>query len=320
MKTWKAGLSWEVFDDLRIRATRSRDIRAPNLNELFSSYVLTRSNIVDPTNGRQTQVKTPSTGNPDLQPELADTLTAGIVYQPGWFRGFRASVDYYDIKLDDAISTISAQEIVNRCQAGNTALCGFIERDASGVIDTVTRAFINLNQRRVSGVDIELAYATPLSRLSESLSGDLNLRFLATYADKLETYDGVTRLNRVGDVGADAGGIPKWRWNAKASYQSGPLGLHVEGRYIGGGAYDASQGEFYISPNKVDSQFLLNTSVQYDLLDDGDRSLQLFAAVNNLLDQDPPIAPSSFIFVQATNRELYEQIGRAYRLGLRFKY
>jgi hypothetical protein len=254
-----------------------------------------------------------------LNPELADTLTTGIVYQSEVLPGLRASLDVYSIKLQGAISTLGAQDLVNRCQAGNAALCSFILRDANGAIDTVTRAYVNLSKLETRGADAEVTYATPLSRFS-NLDGDVSLRFLATYVDELISDDGNTRIDRAGDVGADVNGTPHWRWNASATYTRGPALLYLEGRYIGGGAYDSSQGDFYISPNKVDSQFLLNASVQYTIIDDGERSLQAFGSIRNILDQDPPRDPSSFIFVQGTNREIYEQTGRYMSVGIRFTY
>jgi outer membrane receptor protein involved in Fe transport len=319
VETWKVGLSYAVNDVWRLRFTRSRDIRAPNLGELFSSYVLTSASVIDPLSGLQVLIKSPTSGNSDLVPELADTLTGGIVYQSEVLPGLRASLDVYSIKLRGAISTLGSQDLVNRCYAGNTSLCGFIQRDATGTIDTVTRAFVNLSRRETSGVDAEVSYATPLSRFS-NLDGDLTLRFLATYIDTLISDDGITRVDRAGDVGADVSGVPHWRWNASGTYTLGPAQLFLEGRYIGGGAYDSSQGDFYISPNKVDSQFLLNASVQYTIVNDGERSLQAFGSIRNILDQDPPRDPSSFIFVQGTNREIYEQTGRYMSVGLRFTY
>jgi outer membrane receptor protein involved in Fe transport len=312
--TWKAGLSWAINDEWRVRATRSRDIRAPNLSDLYTPYVLTFSTITDPANGRQITVSQPQVGNPDLKPEKADTVTAGIVYEPAWLSGLHMSLDYYDIKLQGAISTLSAQNIINRCTAGTTSLCQYITRNAAGDIDTVVRANINLSQLETSGMDGEISFTTPLDRYFASVPGSIDLRLLASYVDKYITDDGVTAINTGGVTGT---GGPHWRGMASVTYDAGPLRLYVEGRYVGPGLYDVN---LTYNNNHVESQTLVNATVQYTLRDDGDRRLQVFGTVNNLLDSDPPVAPYNFIFGSPATASVFDVIGRRYTVGMRFRY
>ncbi len=77
--TWKGGLSWQINDQVRLRGTRSRDIRAPNLAELYTPYQLGLGNIIDPATNVQANTYFITTGNPLLDPEEADTTTFGIV-------------------------------------------------------------------------------------------------------------------------------------------------------------------------------------------------------------------------------------------------
>src|SRR5690606_3602805 len=69
--TWKIGANWEPLDGLRFRATRSRDIRAPNILELFSSRVQTTAGVLDPVTNTSPTLQAFSLGNPDLRPEEA---------------------------------------------------------------------------------------------------------------------------------------------------------------------------------------------------------------------------------------------------------
>ena len=82
--TWKVGLDWHLTDDLRIRATRSRDIRAPNLNDLYAPININPSGFNDLHTGITATVPVQSSGNPNLQPEVAQTFTVGTVYRPIW--------------------------------------------------------------------------------------------------------------------------------------------------------------------------------------------------------------------------------------------
>jgi outer membrane receptor protein involved in Fe transport len=97
--SWKVGLTWDVDSQLRLRGTRSRDIRAPNLAELFQAGNNLNQTINDPVLNRSYSVQQFASGNPNLAPEKADTTSAGIVYRPKWLPGFGISVDYFDIKI-----------------------------------------------------------------------------------------------------------------------------------------------------------------------------------------------------------------------------
>lgn len=309
--TWKVGLSYEINDELRLRATRSRDIRAPNLNELFRASELRFGSVSDPATNSSVSVALVTVGNTSLQPERADTISAGLIYQPHWLRGFRLSADYYDIKLAGAISTLEPQAIVDRCAAGNADLCNFVKRNGAGTIQSITQAQINLGNVKTNGVDVEAAYVAPLG------TGHLTLRLLSTYVAHLTTDDGVTAIDHAGDVGADAGGIPHWRATGSISYDQGPLSLYLAGRYVGGGKYDHTAS---IANNDIPGVFYLDGSLQFTVKDTGRKRIELTLSANNLLDKAPPIAPSAFFIPIATNAALYDVIGRTFTAGVRFAF
>ncbi|HEX7781556.1 MAG TPA: TonB-dependent receptor [Sphingobium sp.] len=319
--TWKAGLSWSVSDELRFRTTRSRDIRAPNIQELFATPSLGFAQVNDPENNDiSVLIQTPGFPNSALKPEKADTLTAGVVIEPHWLHGLRLSVDYYDIRLKGAIATLSAQDVVDRCASGNTALCAFVGRDAGGALQTVSLGQLNLNRLTTRGIDSEIDYTTSIGDVG------LNLRALATYVDKLAINDGTSVVDRAGDVGvfgsesSIANGLPHWRGNASATITSGPLLFYVAGRLVGGGRRDSTLAPLDIDRQKVKGRAYMDMSIQYDLKTGAEHSLQLFATMNNVFDKDPPIVPSTFIVSLATNPVLYDVVGRTFSVGARFKY
>src|SRR6185295_9762873 len=128
--TWKGGLTWEIIPSVRLRATKSRDIRAPNISELFGPLTTGGGGIIDRLTGKQLNPQQLAGSNPNLVPEKADSWTAGIVLQPsGFLDGLKLSVDYYDIKVDQAIGNLGGQTVVDRCVAGAAEFCGLISRD-----------------------------------------------------------------------------------------------------------------------------------------------------------------------------------------------
>ncbi|PTS88625.1 hypothetical protein DBR17_04330, partial [Sphingomonas sp. HMWF008] len=125
--SWKVGGVWEPAQFLRLRVTRSRDIRAPNFFELYAPASTSFQFLTDPRTSGSSLTSVVLGGNANLKPEIADTFTAGVVLLPT--RGIRLSADYYDINLDGAISTLGGQVILNRCEAGATTFCSLVTRD-----------------------------------------------------------------------------------------------------------------------------------------------------------------------------------------------
>ncbi len=321
--TWKAGLNWEIFDGLRLRATRSRDIRAPNLTELYATSAAGATTVTDPfalQNPGSGVNPTPvvislATGSTELQPEVADTFTVGGVFSPTFLPGFQVSADYYDITIDDAIGQLGLQNIINQCFAGASSLCSRLERDPSGNLFRVNNGFLNINELKNSGLDIEGSYRTELG------NGSLGLRVIASRVFELSTLvPGSTRLDRAGQTGIN-GGVPKWNFNINANLTQGGFTLSVSERIIGSGKYDATFVEGRdIDDNHMPAIAYTDLTLTYEL-EAGNRQAELFATVNNLFDQDPPRNSGSyFVFATIpTNTYLFDQIGRAFTIGARLR-
>ncbi|UTP38303.1 TonB-dependent receptor [Phenylobacterium sp. LH3H17] len=319
--TWKVGLNHVVTDELRLRATLSRDIRAPNLNELFNPAAMTFATIFDPVKNASVTIQQIQKGNLALQPEEGETFTAGFVYEPNWLEGLRVSVDYFDIQLTGAISLLGIQDTINRCVAGNAELCSFLNRDGGGNLTSIVRTNYNLAARSTKGVDLEVAYSLPLSQISETLPGKLDLGLYGSHISELIFNDGTTSVNRAGNLSAGTLGTPEWKWSANANYTVGPFAVALQGRYISSGVYDSTYKPIDLNDNTIESKTYLDLSASYDLIagEDG-RRLTVYGAVDNLLDEDPPIVASSFFAPIATNPVLYDVMGRYFSMGVRFKY
>lgn len=317
----KAGLTIDPTDELRIRATRSRDIRAPNLGELFAPSSTSYSSVFDPVTNQTVTIQDISRSNSQLQAEKSDTTTLGVVYGPEWFPGFRASIDYYDIVVNGAVSTLTDQDIVNRCAGGASSLCQFVERNSAGEITDVILTNINLNTLKLRGFDAELRYQTPLSRFRSSWSGDLSFRLLATYIKSYVIDDGVNSVDVAGDVGDNASmPTPHYKGTASLTYNVRAWTAYLGSRYVGGGQYDHTLGAFGINDNHVASQFLVDTSLSYAVMDRQNQKIRVTAAITNVFNRDPPIDVTSFFVPIATNLSLYDARGREFNLGLHVEF
>lgn len=322
VETWKVGLSYVPVSDLRLRATESRDIRAPNLQELFAGNAQSYVTIQDPqkNNVQVVNVVNQRLGNPELTPEKANTFTGGFVYQPSWLSGFSGSIDYYDIKINDAIAQLASQDEVNLCAEGNAELCSLIVRQ-NGQIVQISTPTLNLARAHTEGVDIELDYRRALSDIFSRLSGVMSLRALGTYlgtqSTSTPTSAGIVTIDRAGDISNSA--MPKWRWYGTAEYDAGRFGAAVDGRFIGGGWYDSTFTASDLANNHVPSVFFVDLTLKYRM-ELGGSEEEFFFTINNLLDRDPPVVPANNFNASQVPLTIYDIEGRAFMTGVRFKF
>lgn len=330
--TWKAGLTYAPIEDLTFRVTRSRDIRAPSLSELFAAGVAGTSTLLDPFRGNaSTTVITLTSGSLDLTPEKADTTGVGLVFQPRFLQGFTASVDYYNIDIGGAIGAFDAPTIVNGCFVGITSLCGAIVRDASGNISRVNASPFNANSQKARGLDIEATYRRPLDTIVSNWAGNLTLRLFAT--NYLENFTDFANPRAVDtDTAGEntVGGPPDWRYLASVSYDNGPTTLTLTGRGLSSGKFNnnfiectttcptSTVAQFTTDENDIAGAFFLDAAMSYQLRD----STEIFLTVANLTDKDPSaVAASQNIgnAPQGINRVLYDAVGRTFRVGVRVR-
>lgn len=340
--TWRAGATWQPIDDIRLRVTRSRDIRAPNLNELFAAGTANSDSVRNPAftsdglNGPATFGYSGfATGNPALQPEKADSWNIGGVISPRFLPGFSASVDYFRIDLQDAIDTISAQEIVNRCFEGVQEYCDAITEDPARSVPgqpyllIQTRPF-NFVSRLVRGIDFEASYRTALDRIFAGADGNFTLRGVATrYIDNIADtgIPGTVPIDTVGVNGGQAS-TPKWIYRFSATYDARTYSITAVARGVSAGRYDAGGIECQTGcpisttqfptyeDNNVSGAFYvdLNFTSRFNALGRGDG--EFFVNVTNLLDADPILVPETGLAANSTYSDL---LGRQFRVGVRLQ-
>jgi outer membrane receptor protein involved in Fe transport len=346
----KTGFNFQVAEAWRLRATVSRDVREATFAERFNLQGGGGS-VIDPRiagNTTPTQITVTSGGNPALNPEEADTMTAGFVWQPTGV-GLQLSVDWYQIELADAIGQVGAQNIVNGCfvlQRQN--LCPLISLDpGTNGITNVRDVFQNINKAEVRGIDYELAWSAEPD-LASNQSESLTFRFLA--GRLLE--DSTTLLGGLAPDYRDVAGRwfePDTKLLANVRYQIGSWGINWQQRYIPETRLDGGLnpvqaagvdgpnwvqwqpgmtvgalpvGTFTIDDNTVQSKSYSDLILSYNSDMQSGASWEASLSVSNLFDVDPPVIPSfdtrfSSQTVIPNNFDIY---GRRFMANFRYRF
>ena len=214
----KFGFRWKPIEDLLVRGNWSEGFRAPSIAELFAGQADSFPDLDDPCNDTNFAFQTPQGqgrcvaegvpaggytqdsqqiritvgGNPDLQPETAETTTFGFVYSPSYVEGLDVSLDWWKIKLDDAITTIGGQTIIEDCvnSGGTGVTCALYDRKADGSINTLLNTTTNIGGTKVEGYDLTIGY-----RLPETQWGKFSFTWDNTYlASQEDDLDGDGRF------------------------------------------------------------------------------------------------------------------------------
>ncbi|MEE4455171.1 TonB-dependent receptor domain-containing protein [Novosphingobium resinovorum] len=332
VQTWKLGATWEPTDGVLLRVTRSRDIRAPNLNEIFfigggtTSTALVNSipngtlgagNTVNAGYGLTGAGIMQGAGNTAVKPEVAATLTGGMTLRHG---GLRASVDYYQIKLKGAIVRLTDQQTINQCAAGNADACSFITFDSGytsgiGKVLTVSQ---NINSLKLRGVDFELGYQTRLGESDARIEARLMVNYAIDYIQETPTGS----LQYAGT----AFGTPRWTALASLGYVNKGFSATLQARGFTSVIYDPSLAapgdEDYvaastssISQNRFAGRIYNNLSISQKIGD----NFQLFGVINNMFNVQPP--KYAIIAMTMGSRTLnYDLIGRTFQVGAKVTF
>lgn len=335
---WKGGLDWQIYNDLRLRGTVSRDIRAPTLLERYNQTGGVGTVTLDPAfpnDGTQT-FSARTGGNPNLQPETSTTYTFGAVYQPSWLPGLSASVDYWDVDITGAIGTLGFQRIVSDCFSDPTSSeCSLVKRDpVTGRLSQVLNITQNIAAAAGKGLDVEVSYQRPISLFradGENLKGRLFWSHLYENSTMTDRSNAATYFNAAGQIGLfnGSGNLPWDAITAIESYDLGGFDLSLSERIIGGGIlnkkFNLPGARPDVLNNTVPAVVYFNLSSRYDFEVGHGVTMEIFGGVENLLDKDPPIIPGNFDASLSqtgtqVNSTLYDLIGRSFTLGIRFRH
>lgn len=349
--TYKLGLEWSPISDIRARASYQRSVRVPNITELYGIQAVGLDGTIDICasdvaagempgasleecartgvapedygtiqNNSAAQYNGLIGGNPNLEPETADTLSFGLAFQPQALPGLRINIDYFNIKIEDAIQNPNADFTLLMCaRTGDPATCSRIQRDGDGslwqsVNGYVVDTFENIGEISTSGVDFDVSYAFDLGS-----GGRLGLDFVATLLDSLEftpqqgvTYDCAELYGSVCLVPA-----PEWRHKFDATWRTPWAGIDVtlSWRYFDEVKRDAEDSNQFLSflgqvEGVLPTDSRLGSRSYFDLTSSmtlADR-YTVRVGVNNLLDKDPPLNGSSSCPTGPCNGNTWPQV------------
>ncbi len=359
--TWNIRGAWKVNDELTFRGTHGIATRAPNLFELFAPRRQTFIQITDPcsrpvilatTNPTVQQNRinncaalgVPSTyvdpapgtsnpganaGNPFLLEEDARSWTASMIYEPDWLDRFSMVVDFYNIRINNAIAAAGIQSVVNLCVDGtvpNTPFCDTFTRDPGTFeINDFLQGSVNFVGLESRGIDFAVKYGFDLADewFSDSgmIPGTINFGIRGTYlmhrvnnANIIDPNDQTELDGNINVTGAGTQPFPKTRFLVTTAWTHGPLTLSHDMDFIS--SVDFEESEFFNTNIDSGIQSFRTTGrfVQHDLtavveLND---NFSFRAGVVNLFDREG--AP------RAVFNDYYDIFGRRYFVGARANF
>ncbi|NNF16827.1 MAG: TonB-dependent receptor, partial [Gammaproteobacteria bacterium] len=235
------------------------------------------------------QVRQVSGGNAALKEEEADTFTVGVVVSPSAIEGLTFSLDYFDIKIDDAIASFGggANNVLNTCYDPNNPaggigsdFCNVIERRADGTIRAVYVTAQNVAEQTLKGFDLIGSYNMDL------FGGDMNIRYLGTITEEnaFVAFAGDTPIKCAGKFGLDCGEpVPEYSHRMTANWSRDNWTAQLVWRFIGEVKDDDDATTYFVE--KIDSENYFDLQGSYTINDNYSVSF----GIDNVLDTDPPI-------------------------------
>jgi iron complex outermembrane recepter protein len=338
--TWKLGAVWQPIDDITLRATTAEATRAPNIGELFSPSAQTFAFVSDPCsqanlpNGTEFRagncaailgalgVADPGSfidpnsasiagsviGNPDLTEEVADTTTIGVILRPRFIDNLTVTVDWYDIKLDDAVRTATPLEAASLCvdlPSTDNEFCDlFVRQQGTGAIVDFNQQPVNVAQFATRGVDFTASYLFVPAEWGVTRDlGQFNARLIGNKLTKL-TFVNLPGADPDSDKGEE--NAPEWQLAFDLTWMRGPVVANYGLTY-----FDETQRFTKLTrtnnPNIAEPRYLdykrhlvHNLHAGYDFRD----NISVFGGVNNLTNEKPDIG-ETFYPVSAVGRYFY---------------
>ena len=355
--TYAGGARFAPIRDIEFRAQYQRAIRAPNVAELFGGSTIGFPTATDPcalasaaTNATvralcvatgvpsasvgqaflqpNTQIQGAFGGNPNLQEEVADTITAGVVLRPSFIPRLNITVDYYDIEIQSAIATAGGgvNGILNLCynviQNASSPVCDLIARDSQGIISgppfVVSAGNANLASLTTSGIDVSLDYNVPLNfSMWGADDSRLSFFFLGNYSDENDFVPTVgvdETVECAGRFGNNCGNpTPKLKWSSRLSLLDGPMTASLRWRHVGAVTDDDDSTPFIV--DRLPSYDYFDLTLGFDIAE----KMTLNFGVNNIFDKQPPVIGSNQEQAN-TYPGVYDVLGRDYFVSVQFRF
>lgn len=303
--TSQFGVSWRPVDSLLLRASWGESFRAPNMGEMFSTQALSFEQALDTlwcdaNPGQddnycrpQQQHKTWFGGNPDLEPEEGESLTAGLVWNVT--DDLALELSYYKVELDNRIASTSVTRLL-KDEVDNGGSDAVVRDPATGKIDVMYSFDRNMASLETSGYDFKGSYNL------ETEFGDFGISAEMSYVEEF------VEITEPGADPFDYAGLqdyPEWRGNATINWSYADFAAAWTTYYIG--SQESGNEEYgvdYLAD--VPSYFKHNVQVSYNHAWNG----KLTVGVNNVFDREAPTWYDGFVDYRDAATGLYDVLGR----------
>lgn len=359
--SYRVGAGWEPVDGLRFRGSLARSQRAPDITEVYSPSADDADDVNDicdnvmantpgviadncrahpgiaaeiAANGSfqqdTTQIQGPSQGNPTLKEETGDTFTVGAVITPKAMPGFSLTVDYFNIRVKDAIDSLDNAAILRECYLDpgfpNNFFCNEITRNEEGQLVRILNRQLNLNRLTRSGLDVGAAYRFAAPRwLSGTGRFDVSLNYSRLLKDELvfQGRDAVVTEDFKGEIGS-------WvnRGSARVSYSQDGLFMSWRTTYTGRAVDSLERVAAAEAGGFTDPLFLyigdrwrhdVYLSVEPEPI--RNPRTKIFAGIRNLTNSVGPFLPDGTDSGSFTNYSgQYDVSGRSFYAGVEVKF
>jgi len=276
-----------------------------------------------------------SGGNPGLTPEQANTFSIGTVWSPDFdsalMHTFHVSVDYYNIKITNAVGSLALTDILPRCfnsdgisnpsYSTSNIYCRQITRDPNtGDIVLAHEGLLNLASYKTDGVDTEVDWGFGLGAVGLSdKAGKITLGSLVSYVHSFDVsaLPGSPVLDFAGSIGnaqvSPEISHPHWKANTSLGYSIGPVSAAVHWRYIAAMKHQDLVVDPTATTPGVPAYSYFDLEAHWSVLD----HLDVSAGLTNLADKGPPFVSGQPL---TTDSATYDIIGRTYYVGVTAKF
>ncbi|MBY6129407.1 TonB-dependent receptor [Qipengyuania aquimaris] len=379
--TYAGGIQIQPIPDITFRGQYQRAVRAPNVNELFQGTAIGFPGANDPCAGDGAgngpiptggllatclangvpqanignnvvlqpdgQIAALFGGNPNLEEETSDSYSFGVVLEPSFIPGLTITADYFDITIDNAITTISLQQALDLCynqaqDLSDPRCLNFVgTRDADGAFGRTNPPVLggaNIAEFSTSGVDLQVNYGTDVGfSLFGEADSRMAIQFLGTWTESNDFIPDVTDTSNVVTCAGEFGltcGEPQasFKWTSRFSWSDGPVTTSVRWRHLSAVEDDDPTFDYHVE--RIDAYDLVDLTVSVEATD----KLTLSAGINNLFDTLPssPEFDASGTVINDTNSLLlgdfnnseqantypstYDVLGRDFFFSAQFRF
>lgn len=365
--TWKSGAEWQLIPSLRFRGMFQRAVRAPNILELFEAPTeLSPLSFVDedqcsaskdPVGNGVADIciaqgipadqvgvfealeffpgSLSFGGNPDLIEETANTYTVGAVIEPEVISGLTVSIDYFNIRIKDAIQPLGgdAFNVPGLCFSlgdPNSVFCNAITRGPTGDITSLRAPQSNVAKLETTGIDVQIKYRFEVDRLG--IGGDSASFALSVFGTRLirhaiQPSPLEPSFDCAGLFGfpcnfSSLGTLPKYRTTSRLTYSSGPVSLSLRWRWIAGTkngfplfAEQNNLPPLDLAIPKIGDENIFDLSFTFQVHE----RVDIYGGVSNIFENEPPLLAGQQV-QSNTDPSLYDPLGRRFFFGITARY